>query len=538
MILRSSYYWCFKINRVNRIVLCIIDDVRADSLFDLINQNKLPNINFLKQNGIFSKNCITDFPSITYPTHMGILTGTYTGDYKRELCHGVPLGDWMGRDTAPPHIRSYASRGFQIYKINNDLGENCKTIFEMVDEGNRTSIAQFINRGANYIFPENKWKLVYYYFLTNYYRNQMKKIHKANSVMVQKLIDNFKNPKKYFGNNEPPVCAHIWFMTSDILMHTFGYDHEIYKLNLINVDKLLGILIKKLKKMGYLEDTAIAITSDHGNYKAKKVGNLGNFFERNGLIHYHPKKYVKGNFNLSEFAGVGFFNFKGIKNASKKHQWNRPTIEELSNFGPKRVNLFETLFKIEDSQLMYYRDDNNTTTKGIIHLKRKNLKTGKVGNGRIEYEGSGINLKTKYIVDNEEDDIFEFTKDNTVNKLLNNKFHTIEEWTNATNHLNYPIYPDLVVRHFKNPRSSDIIISTSGEVVYNYQQGKKEKKNEFVYTHDLGLRDSMIVPLIVGGSKEIPHKEINYCKITDIVPTLLNTLGKKPHKSVIGKSLI
>ena len=67
---------------------------------------------------------------------------------------------------------------------------------------------------------------------------------------------------------------------------------------------------------------------------------------------------------------------------------------------------------------------------------------------------------------------------------------------------------------------------------------QKKKKNEFIYTHDLGLRNSMIVPLIVGGSKEIPRKEINYCKITDIVPTLFNMLGKKPHKSVIGKSLI
>ena len=98
------------------------------------------------------------------------------------------------------------------------------------------------------------------------------------------------------------------------------------------------------------------------------------------------------------------------------------------------------------------------------------------------------------------------------------------------------MYPDLIPRHFKNPRSSDIIISTGGKVVFNYEHEKN--KNEPLYTHDIGLRKCAIVPLIIGGSKEIPYKEITYCKTTDIVPTLLKFLGKSPHKSVIGKCLI
>jgi arylsulfatase A-like enzyme len=48
----------------------------------------------------------------------------------------------------------------------------------------------------------------------------------------------------------------------------------------------------------------------------------------------------------------------------------------------------------------------------------------------------------------------------------------------------------------------------------------------------------MIVPLILGGSPEIPKMELDYCKTTDIVPTLLDLLGKKPHVSVIGRSAL
>ena len=56
--------------------------------------------------------------------------------------------------------------------------------------------------------------------------------------------------------------------------------------------------------------------------------------------------------------------------------------------------------------------------------------------------------------------------------------------------------------------------------------------------HDIGLRKCAIVPLIISGSSEIPLKEIKYCKITDIVPTLLKVLGKNPHNNQAVMSLI
>ncbi|MFW9823091.1 MAG: hypothetical protein ACFFE4_09160, partial [Candidatus Thorarchaeota archaeon] len=105
-----------------------------------------------------------------------------------------------------------------------------------------------------------------------------------------------------------------------------------------------------------------------------------------------------------------------------------------------------------------------------------------------------------------------------------------------TFHLDYPLHPDLIPRHFKNPRSCDIILSNDGSLVFNLKNGKKGNRN--VYNHDRGIRDCMNVPLIIGGNPEVPQKEITSCKITDIVPTLLKLLGKIHYKSVIGQSLI
>ena len=147
----------------------------------------------------------------------------------------------------------------------------------------------------------------------------------------------------------------------------------------------------------------------------------------------------------------------------------------------------------------------------------------------------GANYKTRYILENEKD-IFDYSNDTIASKLLDNKFHTTQEWLSATSHLDYPLYPDLIPRHFKNPRSCDLILSNDGSVVFNIKNGKKRR--DHLHHHDRGVRECMNVPLIIGGSQEIPMEQIPFCKITDIVPTLLKFLGKTPHKSVQGNSLI
>ena len=96
--------------------------------------------------------------------------------------------------------------------------------------------------------------------------------------------------------------------------------------------------------------------------------------------------------------------------------------------------------------------------------------------------------------------------------------------------------PDQIVRYFINPRSCDVMVSTVGKICYNYEHGKTANAN--VYSHEIGLRDSMYVPLVIGGGSGIlTPKILEYCKTTDIVPTLVKLLGKEPHSSVKGKSL-
>jgi len=405
----------------------------------------------------------------------------------------------------------------------------------MVGDGNTVSISQFISRGVDYLFPERKTKLILYYLLIKHSHNINKYITKANYVAVKKLLKTFENPNKYFNNKEAPIASNLLFVSSDVMLHLYGPDSELYRQNLFHIDKALGILLRGLDKLGYLNETAFAISSDHGNYKAKALGDFGNFFNENGLSYFHPRKAIKGNMNLGGFNSVGFFNFKSNENTNGRN-WNHPTIAEMENYGPNNINVIDKLFTLNGIKLMYYCEDGNTSKKGKIHLKRKDQNTGKIIKSSIEYLGNGKDFKTRYSTEANDSDAFNYTNDEIASKLLDNKFHNINEWLDATSHVDFPLYPDLLARNFKNPRRADIIVSTCGDVAYNIKHGKKENKN--LYLHDIGLKRSTKVPLIVGGSEDIPVKEISRCKVTDIVPTLLKLLGKNPHPSVVGESLI
>lgn len=500
--------------KVNQVILIILDDVRAEHLFKLMNEGKLPNMKEVAESGILCSNCVTSYPSITFPCYGNIVTGSYSGYFPKEGS-AVPMYHWLNRmdppstSKKPPFIRNYGDRS-QVLKINNDIGKNVRTIFEQAPQGNALSSFCFLYRGAFFVVGKSVFDL---------------------EGIFKHIADAFEHPRKYFSNNEIPLISVGYVLHTDDLMHNLGFDHPNYINLVVECDRYLGSIMNTLKTTGHYDDTAIAIITDHGNYKAKNIIDLEPFFQQKGLIPYVPEKGT-GDFDCN-FGSVGFFNFPG-------ETWHHhPTIKQMERFktsgnGKQEIDLFGTLWEIPGVKYMYYRDDDNKPEKGKIHIKYQVEKSKKTIRGAIEYQGFGKEQKTKYTF--EDLDFYGYSENDKSAKILDNRFHIIEEWLEATNHIDFPMIVDQIPRYFKNPRSCDIIISTLGEYSFGYEHGKTVGKSPF--SHDIGTRNSMIVPFIIGGSLEIPQMEISYCKTTDMVPTLLALLGIKPHSSVIGKSIL
>lgn len=499
--------------KVNQVILIILDDVRAEHLFKWMKEGKLPNISQLAINGVSCQNTVTSFPSVTLPCYADIITGSNSGFFPKEGS-GVPNYHWLDRTDPPsekrkpPFIRNYSERR-DIFKINKDIGKHAKTIFEQAGEGNFLSATSFLYRGS--IFTTSR--------------------EFKPELILKRIEDIYKNPKEIFPDKEVPKVSVGYIPHTDHFMHERGFDHPDYINLVLDCDRFIGSLIKTLKDTGFYDGTAIAITADHGNYKAQKIFDLEPFFHQKGLKPYNPTK-GSGDFDAN-LGGVGFFNFKGDT------WYHHPTLNQMKNYktsgeGTSKLDLFEILWEIPGVKLMYYKDDANTAEKGIIYLERRDVKNNKVLKGRIEYYGAGKNQKTKYVFDDE--DLFGYVDNEKSCALLDNKSHSIDEWVATTFQTDFINIIDQLPRHFKNPRSCDIIVSTEGEYNFNFEHGKT--KGITPYSHDVASRNSMLVPLIIGGSPEIPNLELEYCKTTDIVPALLDLLGMKPSSSVIGKSIL
>ncbi|MFX1296875.1 MAG: alkaline phosphatase family protein [Promethearchaeota archaeon] len=496
---------------VNHVILLVIDDLRADQFHSLMNEGKLPNIKEYLMNGIISDNTAC-YPAISYPAISTMLTGCYPDSY------GFPGGHWVVRNKK--RIRNY-NKFRDLTKVNDELGDQVKTIFELI-EGPTATLSTGITRGSSHYYPTKREiaRISIWHFLI-----LRRNIQCFNVLLINKFLDYFNKPQKFFEEG-PPKLTVLWFFSSDHFLHKYGSHSEQYLQLLQEIDLRIGQIIngkgkrKGLKELGYFDDTVFVVTSDHGNYAAKKWIDIAPYFDQIGLIPLIPKKQ-DGNFDAT-MGSLGFFTLRG-------NTWlERPTIAQMQNYGPNHVNLINNaLLNIPGVKFLYYREDGNTFEKGQIHVLKK--ENGDIYTGLIEYQ----NDKTKYTFN--KDELYGYSEDETATTMLDGKFHTIDEWLKNTHHVDFPIVVDQVPRLFRNPNSCDIMISTCGETIFNYEHGRT--KNDHLYGHDIALQQAITVPLLIAGS-QIPKKTLPYSKSTDIVPTILKLLGEPIPSNLLGNSLL
>ncbi|GEL76223.1 alkaline phosphatase family protein [Tenuibacillus multivorans] len=137
------------------VILLNIDSLLADPLEKAIQKGKAPALKFLKENGNFTPNMVSSFPTMSVTIDSSLFTGTYTDQ------HQVPALNWYDENKREmvnygTGFRETIRIGFSqsmrnmFHRLNNiDLSKNVKTIFEELDEyGHKgASINSFVYRG-------------------------------------------------------------------------------------------------------------------------------------------------------------------------------------------------------------------------------------------------------------------------------------------------------------------------------------------------------------------------------------------------------
>ncbi|MHA1451346.1 MAG: alkaline phosphatase family protein, partial [Promethearchaeota archaeon] len=293
------------------VILLIADDVSSRFFKKAYDEGKLPNIKSLGDSGIVSDKCVTTYPSITLPTQPNIMTGAYSGYYPKSG-GGIPVYHWFDRESNPPQYRHYSN--LNALRQTHEIESNVKTLFEQIGDGNSYSLVQYCSRGVTKMFPPNKFVAAIFFIL---FVILAKKPENSHKIVTKRLINVYKHPKLFFRNGKRPIASTAYYFLTDTLMHDYGFDSDRYIQSVLDLDVEVGKLITELKKLGIYDDTIIAFTSDHGNYKADKAMDLAPFIESKGLIPF-SKKTGTGDFDCS-FGSVGFFNFPGTNKSWKIH---------------------------------------------------------------------------------------------------------------------------------------------------------------------------------------------------------------------------
>ncbi|XP_021854480.1 uncharacterized protein [Spinacia oleracea] len=193
-----------------------------------------PNIHRLINNGTSAElGLIPVFPTLTFPNHYSIVTGLY-----------------------PPHhgiINNYFVDPITGDKFSMASHEPKWWLGEPLWE----TVAKHGKKAATYFWPGSEVIKPDWDCPSNYC------IHYNGSIPFEERVDTVIS---YFDLpiNEIPVFMTLYFEDPDHQGHQVGPDDPEITQAVINIDKMIGRLIKGLEKRGVFEDVNIFMVGDHG----------------------------------------------------------------------------------------------------------------------------------------------------------------------------------------------------------------------------------------------------------------------------------
>jgi predicted AlkP superfamily pyrophosphatase or phosphodiesterase len=270
-----------------RLLLISLDAVYHDDAQMLLS---LPNLGRLADKGVFCDRMQTIYPSLTYPVHTSLLTGCYPD--KHGIDHNERFMPKLPAQKRPWYWDAADIKAETLHQAAHKAGREVASILWPVSGHN-----PFVR----YNFPEvhalpgeqQTLKVLRYgsfgwlaqselrYGRT---RPSTKQPHldRFAALLVQKLIEKQYYPPKdpKITDVEPSARQKAMHMPDVISLHLVDLDagrhhHGVQgpeaKAAMIRLDLCVGRLLEALEQVGVMDDTVIAIVSDHGQADIKRV---------------------------------------------------------------------------------------------------------------------------------------------------------------------------------------------------------------------------------------------------------------------------
>lgn len=280
-------------NPDKHVVLITIDGFRPD--FYLESKWSAPNLKAMKEKGVHAYGVNSVFPSVTYPSHITIVTGVQPAK------HGIFYNALFAKDsatkgqvywhydqiTSPTLWEVTQTAGLKAASVNWPVSVGAPTVFNISDVGAKGQ--KVMEDSTN---PPG-----------------------ISTFVKQELLDNAPAIKIGIDKNVARIAA--WVIKTEkpnfMTVHLLGMDHEqhVHGRNgaeveqaLIRADSAVGIIKQALAEAGISENTLLIVTGDHGFYDVSTSVSPNVWLKEWGLMDNEDK--WKAKFHT---AGGGAFMF-------------------------------------------------------------------------------------------------------------------------------------------------------------------------------------------------------------------------------------
>ena len=493
-------------------IMILIDGLRADLFFEMLESGKLPNIKEHIVDRGATMECVSPLPSTTGPAHLPFLTGTLPG---RNHVTGIR---WVNRETCL--CRDYCS-SYEGIMINWDYNPEVPNIFEILGPYKTAAIYGIVNKRAD-IWELPKAKEAWWAKRADWEQFDKKGIDYAC---------------KLYDSPNPPRFTFVWLPGVDHLSHFNGPKSDPVKGELKVIDEHIAGLIHKLKEKEIYEKTLIGIVSDHGlrdNEKHVRFPNhlsgeglnvkqdLSRKHKWNSMERYNVVIAVSGN----AYAEI-YLCHDEIEKLVSTHDWPwEPTkkmkpifhtaynwaqgvrYEELEEFPVgknRKINVIELLLDASGMNLLIVCKE---LGKYIVYSSS--------GTGLIERNERDFVHIYRYSVTKGSDPLGYDSNLETSILMSDGKFHSSDEWLKASWSSRYI---DAIVQF------SQIFDSKNcGDIIALSKPGHDLMDEGHVGSHGGPEREEVLVPAVFAGPG-IAHKRLKYMRTVDVFRAYLKFFG-------------
>ncbi len=469
----------------------------------------LPNISrYFINEGAFTANGISVWPSSSIPAHTGIMTGSYP---RRT---GV-MGQRQFRPSGPRHI-SYIGLG--ILELSRQLSKQVKTLCEYFPRVRSLVVLQIVHRGCSLYVPTP-----------------------VDDELVVTCASQVINATaflgKYSGGPRIPRIVVMTLPSIDHETHNAPLDDQRSVATYLRVDKLVGDIIELYKRKGIYDKTLFVLCSDHGMENVHHHLTIDNLMHDLRFEVFQSLKWTmvpawgsfEANFYVARkdkfarvYDAVSLWGGNSdalvyVKGQRKDAQGNvvekswaiRPTDEMLKDYhvGGTNVNIIQRLIDYSPGIGLIFTNPEHH----VFNVYSK------AGQGQFTEREANGTTEFRYVIVAGQDPLG-YTNNPAIGPhVRSGSWLTDQQWIELTYLEHYPDGLKRVANSFENENSAAMhIVASDGWDFAPYYVAKHVLSGSH---GSLNLHASL-VPIMFHGPG-IKHIELPYGRTVDILPTIL-----------------